>query len=163
MKLFSILFILTMITACNDASRNRLSACKNSTGKAIVCSEAYSIDATTYRKQYIAQVTVPVTVGQTSLALNDSEYSEDFDQDYNCNVDVSRGTKFTYTVTDTTLTLKNNLASLKLIKVDRLATPGLIGTWRMEAAETTKIDAITEMVFMDLNEVRIKKVCNLKK
>ena len=157
--------MLTMLAACNDAQRNRLSTCKNNYGKAIACAEsnALTVGETVYRKQYIAQVNVPVSVGQNTLTLNDSEYNEDFDQDYNCNLDVARGTKFSFTVTNNKLTLKNNLATLILIKTDRLSTDGLIGTWKMESPETTKVDAITEMNFMDLNEVRIKKTCNLKK
>lgn len=155
--------MLTMLTACNDAQRNRLSSCKNVNGKMIACSNSLSVDETAYRKQYIAQVNVPVTVGQNALTLNDSEYSEDFDQDYNCNVDVARGTKFSFSISDNKLTLKNNIATLILVKTDRLSTDGLLGTWKMESAETTKVDTITEMNFMDLNEVRIKKTCNLKK
>ena len=156
--------MLTMLTACNDAQRNRLSNCKNENGKMIACSSnALTIDETIYRKQYIAQVNVPVSVGQNTLTLNDSEYNEDYDQDYNCNVDVARGTKFSFTIKDNKLTLKNNLATLILVKTDRLSTDGLLGTWKMEAPESTKVDAITEMNFMELTEVRIKKTCNLKK
>jgi hypothetical protein len=165
MKTFSILFMFSMLAACNDAPRNRLSNCKNEYGKMIACSTSNALMAgeTVYRKQYIAQATVPVSVGQNALTFNDSEYNEDYDQDYNCNLDVARGTKFNYSITNNKLTLKNSLATLVLVKTDRLSEDGLLGAWQMQSAETTKVDAVTEMVFMDHDEVRIKKVCNLKK
>lgn len=163
MKTFFILSLLTLLTSCNDARRNRLSDCRNEFGKLIACVDAYTVDETAYRKQYIAQVYVPVSIGQSTIVFNDSETDADFDQDYNCNVDVARGTKFNFTIEKSKLILKNSINSLTLVKTDRLSTSDILGTWRIEGAETNKVDTITEMVFMDLNEVRIKKVCNLKK
>ena len=128
----------------------------------IACAETLTAGDKEYKAQYIAQVTVGISVGQSNLSFDHSEYDEDADGNYNCNLDIKSGTKFSYTVTENKLTLKNSFTNLVLVKTDRLATEGLIGTWKMEIAETKKVDAVTEMVFSDLAEVRIKKVCNLK-
>lgn len=152
MKTFFILFALTMLTSCNDAQRNRIRS-----------SNALTVDDGEYKAQYIAEVNVVTSVGKTSLSFVHSEYSQDADTNYNCKLKISAGTQFSYIIKNNQLTLQNEFTNLIFTKTDRLTTDGLVGTWTMKQAETSKVDTVTEMEFSDLNEVRINKVCNLKK
>lgn len=161
-RLTLILISLFSLTACNDALRTRIGQCQSADGKKVACAisgDALSVDE--YRKMYIAEVSVPIIVGTTQLILNEDAHDLDKDNELICELDVAKETQFNYTISKGVLTLRNGITLLQLSRSNGSSSDGLMGTWAM--TETTKTtQTITELTFTDLENVKIRKVCNLK-
>src|SRR6476660_2836054 len=96
----SVLFILTLlaITGCSDQMRTRLPNTASNQG------DALTTDQDTFRKMYIAEVTVPVKIGQTQIVLDGTATDTDHDQELTCELDVAKGTQFNYVISKGQLT-----------------------------------------------------------
>ncbi len=161
-KLFFLLITLSTLVSCNDALRTRVGQCQTADSRFVECAKAGdALSTDEFRKMYIAEVSVPIIVGAKQLILNENAHDVDHDQELTCEVDVAKGTQFSYTINKGVLTLRNGITLLSLTKTNGSSSEGLVGTWSM--AETTKTQqTITELKFSNLEEVKIRKVCNLK-
>lgn len=161
-KLILILVSLFSLTACNDALRTRVGNCQTADNRFVECSKSGdALTAGDYRKKYIAEVSVPIIVGTKQIILNDDAHDIDHDQELTCELDVAKGTQFNYTISKGILTLRNGITLLQLTKTNGSSSEGLVGTWAMSESDKTS-QTITEMVFSNLEDVKIRKICNLK-
>lgn len=103
-----------------------------------------------------------MTVNTRELIFNNSGEDRDIDDlEAYCTLHVSAGSQYIYRISDDTLILKNNLTNLEFQKTGGLAEEGLVGTWTMEE-EHSGNQIITEIIVEDLEEIRLRKTCNLK-
>ena len=66
-----------------------------------------------------------------------------------------------YSIENGILFLRDGLSTLSFTRTNGLSSEGLIGTWIMQE-KTSKQLTITEVVFRDLEELRITKTCKIK-
>lgn len=161
MKTIILLITLMFLASCNDAMRTRLGKCRSSDNRAIQCATTDALTTENYRRMYIAQVTTPIIVGQRELILKREIHHADFDNEYVCDLDISANKQFTYTIEDEKLILRDGLATLTLSRTNGPSSAGLVGTWAMEVKKKNALD-VTELIFNDLEELRIVKTCHLK-
>ncbi len=110
---------------------------------------------------YIAGVSTPIIVGQRELILKQQVHHSDYDNEYVCALDIDANKQFTYSIEDEKLILKDGLATLTLSRTNGPSSAGLVGTWAMEEKKKNSLD-VTELIFNDLEDVRIVKTCHLK-
>lgn len=162
MKVIGLILTLTLFYSCNDTLRTRAKKCIGADNRYIECSSASdAITSENFRKKYIAEVTVPVEVGQKQLILKEAAGDSDHDQELTCSLEISKDKQFNYAFTNNKLVLTDGLSTLTLIRSNGAYNESLIGSWTM-TQEEGKVQTITELIFNDLEEVRIRKVCNLK-
>lgn len=163
MKYLFLLVSLFTLASCNDALRTRVGKCQTEDNRFVEC--ANSGDALTAdddaRKRYIAEVTIPIIIGKSQLILNEDGHDIDDDSELTCELDVAKGTQFDYSFQGGKLILRNGITLLTLTKTNGSTSNGIIGTWAM-AEVGKKVKTTTELQFHNLEEVRIRKVCDLK-
>lgn len=110
---------------------------------------------------YIAEISTMVEVGQSQIILKDYAEDSDFDSELSCDLQVAANKQFAYAFESGKLILKDGLTHLRFTKSSGFSSDGLIGSWVMQ--ETVgKLTTVTELTFKDLEELTIKKTCNLK-
>ncbi len=114
-----------------------------------------------YTKKYIAEIRSSLEVNESELTFLDAAYNSDQDNEYNCEIDLGAKRRFKYNLNRGQLFLSDDFVKLEFTKVDGLLSQGLIGSWEM--IETTeKHQIVTELIFNDLEEAKLRKTCNLK-
>ena len=166
MKIVTLLFALLILTACNESSRVRPGKCRSGSNQITLCetSETLKVDALTtteFRKKYIAEVTTPITIEKSQLILVDQSLDSDHDQELSCDLDISDEKQFTYSIKDEQLILKDGVTTLVLDRSNGWGNDGLEGTWKMEE-DSGNVQTVTELIFNNLDEIRIRKTCNLR-
>ena len=161
MKTLTLLTTLLLLTSCNDALRTRLGACKNADGKSIQCNtDALTTDD--YRKNYYANISVPISAGQSQLVMKEHAQDEDHDQELVCDLEISANKKFIYSIENNKkLTLKDNLSTLRFDRVGDTGLEGLLGTWVMQE-KVGNVLTVTKLTFKNLESITIDKNCKLK-
>lgn len=162
MKFILLTFSVFFLVSCNDTLRSRVGKCRGADNRFIECSanqDALSTDV--FRKKYIAEVTLPVEVGQSQIIMTEFAQDSDHDQEHTCELEVSEGKKFNYTIQQNKLLLQDGLSTLVFIRTNGNYTKELTGSWSMKE-EIGDVQTITEIIFKNLEEIRIRKVCNLR-
>lgn len=161
MKTLSLIFSLLMLASCNDALRTRIGRCRSSSNQAVICNDSNALKTEKFRKMYIAEISTTIEVGQSQIILKDYAEDSDHDWEFSCDLQLSANKQFSYSFESGKLVLKDGMANLRLTKSNGFSSDGLIGTWVMQ--ETVgKVTTVTELTFKDLEELSIKKTCNLK-
>ena len=162
MKLALFIITLFLVSSCNDVAGTRSSKCIGADNRYVSCSSSGdTLSEESYRKKYIAEVTTQITVGQSQIVLKDYAHDSDFDQELTCELEISKNKQFTYSFEDNKLVLKDGLSTLILTRQNGLTTDNLEGSWTMQEV-LGKVQTITEVIFSNLEEVKIRKTCNLK-
>ena len=161
MKNITLFFSLLLLASCNDALRNRAGKCISSNNRSVLCSNSNALKGETFRKKYIAEISSPIIVGQSQIVIKENAEDTDHDQELICDLEISANKQFTYSIENKKLILKDGISTLRFDRISDNGTDELIGTWAMQdRTENTLI--VTEVVFKDLEEIRIRKTCNLK-
>lgn len=163
MKHLLLIISLFTLASCNDALRTRVGKCSTADNRFVECAksgDALSTDEDA-RKRYIAEVTIPIVIGKSQLILNEDAHDIDEDDELICELDVAKGTQFNYTIQGGKLILRNGITLLTLTKTNGSSSDGILGTWSMSESEK-KVKTITELQFTNHEEVRMRKVCDLK-
>lgn len=114
-----------------------------------------------FNKKYIAEVRTSIEAKENELTFLDAAYDSDQDVDYNCEIDLGANRQFKYFIERDHLTLFDDSVMLKFSRVDGFSSEELIGSWEMiESSE--KIQIVTELIINDLEELKLRKTCNLK-
>jgi hypothetical protein len=161
MKTIFLICTLLLLVSCNDALRNRLGKCRSSTGQPIVCENSNALTTENFRKMYYAQITTSIVVGQSQVILKDYAQNSDFDAEMSCDLEVSANKQFSYAFEKGKLILKDGIVNLRLTRTSGDASDGIVGTWFMSEA-VGNVTTETELIFNDLENLRIIKRCNLK-
>lgn len=135
--------------------------CKNASNQSVLCGETDALTTEDFRKIYYATITVPVTVGQSQLVLNEYAKDDDHDQDYVCDLEISNNKQFNYVIENKKLTLRDGISTLRLDRLSDTGSEGLLGTWIMQE-RVGKVLTITKLIFKTLEELKIEKTCKLK-
>jgi hypothetical protein len=161
MKTLTLFATLLLLTSCNDALRTRKGACKTEAGESVQCNtDALTTDEA--RKNYYANISVPVTVGQSQLVMKEHAQDEDHDQELICDLEISAGKQFHYAIENNRkLTLKDNLSTLRFDRTGDTSLEGLLGTWVMQE-KVGNVLTITKLTFKTLESITIDKNCKLK-
>ncbi len=158
MKTLTLLISLILLASCNDALRGRRN-CGSATG-ASFCNED-ALKAEDFRKMYIADITTPIVVGQSQFIIKEAAENSDFDKEMSCDLQVSANKQFSYIIDGKKLILKDGITTLRFTRTEGSAADGLVGIWMMrQTVENLVTD--TELIFKDLEELHIRKTCNLK-
>lgn len=161
MKLLLFLLTLFIITGCSDKMRTRLGNCATADDSKAQCGSGDALTADNYRKEYKAQVTINISLGQKQLILDESAENEDFDQDYSCHLKVVQGTTFEYQITDGELILRNGITSLTFKKATGSTSDSILTTWtRSETVKKALV--VTELEFLNKEVLHMKQNCFLK-
>ena len=162
MKILLMVTSLLIIASCTDAGISRPGKCISANKRMVVCSRATSgLSTDEYQLKYIAEITTDISVGQKQLILNESVSNEDTYNDYTCSISVTAGKIFNYSISNGVLLLNDGLNTLTLTKKSGSNSNDLITTWTMETV-TKNEQIITELEFLSEEELRIKKICNVK-
>ncbi len=114
-----------------------------------------------FTKKYIAEVRTSIEANENELIFLDAAYDSDQDVDYKCEIDLGANRKFQFFIDSDDLILFDDSVKLKFSRVDGFSSEGLIGSWEMiESSE--KIQIVTELIINDLEELKLRKTCNLK-
>lgn len=117
-----------------------------------------------FRKKYIAEVNVAISVDQDKLVFNSAAKDEDRDDEFTCELEITKGAQFLFQIqrrrAKNILALKNDNITLALNKTKGSTKDGLIGTWTLKE-RVYGIQTITEIKFKSLEEMSITKTCNL--
>lgn len=157
-------FILSMLllASCNETLRTRTGKCLGADNRYVACSSSGdTLSTNQYRKKYIAEVTTPISVGQSQIILKDYAHDSDHDQELTCELEVAKNKQFSYTLQQEKLILTDGLSTLVLSRQSGSKVDSLEGTWSMQEV-LDKVQTVTELIFNDLEEVKIRKTCNLK-
>ncbi len=166
MKTVTLLFALLILTACNESTRIRPGKCRAGSNQITLCetSETLKVDAietTEFRKKYIAEITTPISIENSQLILVEQSLDSDHDQELSCDLEISDEKQFTYTIQDEQLILKDGVTTLVLDRSNGWGNDGLEGTWKMQE-DSENVQTVTELIFNNLDEIRIRKTCNLR-
>ena len=161
MKTITLIFALLVLSSCNDALRTRIGKCKSANNQLVICGTTDALKSEEYRKTYIAEITTSIVVGQSQIILKDSVKDSDHDNELTCDLEISANKQFNYSIENGILFLRDGLSTLSFTRTTGLSSEGLIGTWIMQE-KTSKQLTITEVVFRDLEELRITKTCKIK-
>lgn len=110
---------------------------------------------------YIAEVTIPISVGKSQIIFNESASNSDADNAYSCDLSVDGGKKFNYSFQYGSLILRDGMSNLVLTKANGSTSDNLINTWKM-VSKTEEEEVTTELIFLDAEELRIRKTCKVK-
>ena len=158
MKTIALLFLLAMLASCNDALRTRAGEWRSS---AVLGSNTEALQTAEFRKMYFAEVHFPILTGQSQIIFQENAQDSDFDQEMRCDLDISENKQFNYSFLNGKLLLKDGISTLILSRKGGLTSDGLIGTWQMKDT-VGNLQTVTELIFKDLEMIRIKKTCSLK-
>ena len=166
MKIVTLLFALLILTACNESTRIRPGKCRSGSSQITLCNNKQMIKAdgltdTEFRKKYIAEVTTPISIDDRQLILKDQVLDSDHDQELSCDLDISSEKQFTYSIKNEQLILKDGTTTLVLDRNNGLGNDGLEGTWMMQE-DSENVQTVTELIFNNMDEIRIRKTCNLR-
>jgi hypothetical protein len=166
MKIVTLLFTLLILAACNESTRIRPGKCRPGSSQITLCNNTEAIKAEVstdaeFRKKYIAEVTTAISIDDRQLILKDQVLDSDHDQELSCDLDISSEKKFTYSIKNEQLILKDRTTTLVLDRSNGLGNDGLEGTWMMKE-DSENVQTITELIFNNMDEIRIRKTCNLQ-
>ena len=166
MKIVLLLFALLILSACNESTRIRPGKCRSGSSQITLCNskEMIKADGVTdaeFRKKYIAEVTTPISIDDRQLILKEQVLDSDHDQELSCDLDISSEKKFTYSIKNEQLILKDATTTLLLDRSNGLGNDGLEGTWTMQE-DSENVQTVTELIFNNMDEIRIRKTCNLR-
>lgn len=153
MKTVYFIFCLLLLSACNDSLRTRIRP--QAIGDGI-----NGLSTEVFRKMYIAEVSIPIIVGQGQMILQEAVRDSDYDSEYICDIDVAADKQFTYLIQDGELILKDGISTLILSRISGPTSKSVIGTWRMKDASKNALTE-TELIFNTLDELKIRKTCKL--
>jgi hypothetical protein len=166
MKTVTLIFALLILAACNESTRIRPGKCRSGSNQITLCDPSATLKAevlTTaeFRKKYIAEVTTPIAINKSQLILIDQSLDSDHDQELSCDLDISSEKQFTYIIKNDQLILKDGITTLILDRSTGWGNDGLEGTWMMQE-NSNNVQTVTELIFNNLDEIRIRKTCNLR-
>jgi hypothetical protein len=166
MKIVTLLFTLLILAACNESTRIRPGKCRSGSSQITLCNnteliKAESLTDAEFRKKYIAEVTTPISINDGQLILKDQVLDSDHDQELSCDLDISSEKQFTYAIQNEQLILKDGSTTLVLDRSNGLGNDGLEGTWMMQE-NSENVQTVTELIFNNMDEIRIRKTCNLQ-
>lgn len=162
MKTIALIFSLVLLASCNDATRTRIGKCRSSNNKLVMCSNTDALKSEEFRKNYYAEISTPIQVGQSQILFKEYAHDSDHDQELVCDLEIAAGKQFSYAFKERKLILRDGISTLTFIRNSGLETDGLLGTWAMQETSGNQVTK-TELTFKDLEEIRIKKTCSLKK
>jgi hypothetical protein len=167
----SILLILTVVVvSCSDNNRSRSKICEENKISLFECAASVSNEANSifndkdknhFRKKYIAEVTVPIRTNSKEFIFNEDAKDSDFDQELNCNLEVSNNKRLSFSLETEKLILTDGRLTLIFKRSFTSIDEGLIGSWNM-IEDDQNVQTITELIFYSLDELRIRKTCNLR-
>lgn len=162
MKMLTFLSVLIFLSSCSDAQRTRRGNCQSSGGKFVECLQSTQNSMNQeFRKKYIAEVTTQIQTTNSKLTLLENVHDADFDQDQNCELTIEANKKFTYVIQEGKLILTDGMSTMVFKKSNGSLSEILLGSWSMEES-LGKVQTITEVIFRNEEEMRIRKTCNLR-
>jgi len=161
MKPVTFIFSLLLLASCNDAMRRPIGTCHSADNQVIQCGTSNALTSEEFQTMYYAEITTPISVGQSQIIIKEAAKDEDSDKDFTCDLDISANKQFNYSLENGNLILKDGISTLILIRKNGADSESLIGSWAMENT-VGKVLTKTELIFNHLEEIRIRKTCYLK-
>jgi hypothetical protein len=157
MKHIFLLFLLAILYSCSESGQS-----STRVNPVTLQSEPEQLPSLNdYTKKYIAEIRSSIEVSESDLTFLEAAYSNDQDDEYNCELDLGANRRFKYDLNQGQLFLNDDSIKLEFNKVEGLLSQGLIGSWEM--IETTeRYQIVTELIINDLEEAKLRKTCNLK-